>query len=139
MNHTRISPHFATRGFKRSTQLLMLRYSYHMNCKVMRQRIAPGAVSPSSFYIKHLERAHPLCDTCGRIRMMQDKMCLLCVNIFQKIDICSVSHVIPQGFINTGVDMQYGFRRHYATIKRMPYLIRNCRKQLFHPHLFFSL
>lgn len=38
----------------------ILRYSYHMNCKMMSQEIAPAAFSPSSFYINYLETAHPL-------------------------------------------------------------------------------
>lgn len=35
----------------------ILRYSYHTNCKMMRQGIALVVFSPSSFYINHLENS----------------------------------------------------------------------------------
>lgn len=54
----------------------ILRYSYHTNCKMMRQGIALAAFSPSSFYINHLETAHPLSATWRILMISCIKKCV---------------------------------------------------------------
>lgn len=61
----------------------ILRCSHHVNCKMMRQRIAPVAFSPSSFYINHLETAHPLSVTWGT-HTICDKTCSFSFFLFNQ-------------------------------------------------------
>ena len=64
-SHTHVSLHTLSAG---DLKIYLSTYPilrYHMNCKIMRQGIAPVAFSPSSLYIKYLESAHPLSVTWG--------------------------------------------------------------------------
>lgn len=97
----------------------ILRYSYHVSCKVMRQGIAPAACSPSSFYINHSETAHPLSATLFSWSVTKWVVSLFflffffikyCDNIFEQIDVGGIFHIVAYDFINTAAYVQCGFR-----------------------------